>query len=141
MSLSSNCSVCKLKITRNRVLHKDSKICVECISKINTGEYVINVDEDLQIDETSGSYYDSECDQTELDIGAENINRTENIDTEQEIDANRNFKDALLASLYAQVEFLKTKLEEKNVLIRMLIIKDCDSSIYIHTYIHAIAYT
>ena len=47
---------------------------------------------------------------------------TENIDAEQEIDANRNFKDALLASLYAQVEFLKNIF----LLIRMLIIQDSD---------------
>ena len=35
-----------------------------------------------------------------------------------------NIKDALLASLYSQVEFLKSQLEEKDLLIRTLIIKD-----------------
>ena len=39
---------------------------------------------------------------------------------EKPIDTN-DFKDALLASLYGQVEFLKSKLEEKDLLIRTLI--------------------
>ena len=108
-------------------MHNDSKIRVECISKTNTGEYVINIDQDLKSDETSGSSYDRECDLTsEVDTRAGNINMTENMETEREVDANRNFKDALLASLYAQVEFLKTKLEENKLLFRTLIIKDCD---------------
>ena len=35
-----------------------------------------------------------------------------------------NYKDTLLASLYSQVELLRDELEEKNLLIRTLIIKD-----------------
>ena len=37
-----------------------------------------------------------------------------------------DFKDALLASLYTQVEFLKNQLEEKDLLIRTLIMKEND---------------
>ena len=37
-----------------------------------------------------------------------------------------NFKDALLASLYSQVEFLRTQIVEKDLLIRSLIIKESD---------------
>ena len=38
-----------------------------------------------------------------------------------------DFKDALLASLYGQVEFLRSQLEEKDLLIRTLIIRDNES--------------
>ena len=34
------------------------------------------------------------------------------------LDVNENFKDVLLASLYAQVDFLKNELKEMNLLIR-----------------------
>ena len=37
-----------------------------------------------------------------------------------------NFKDALLAALYSQVEFLRNELNEKNLLIRTLIIRESD---------------
>ena len=41
---------------------------------------------------------------------------------------NTDFKDALfmLASLYTQVEFLKTQLDEKDFLIRTLLIREGD---------------
>ena len=60
MSLSSSCAVCKLKITRNRTLYNESKTCAECFSKINSGEYVINVNSnsvsvDTSSDNDSGS--------------------------------------------------------------------------------------
>ena len=42
----------------------------------------------------------------------------------QSLNVNENFKDAMLASLYAQVDFLKNELEEKNLLIRTLIIQE-----------------
>ena len=42
----------------------------------------------------------------------------------QSLNVNANFKDAMLASLYAQVDILKNELEEKNPLIRTLIIQE-----------------
>ena len=45
--------------------------------------------------------------------------------TKGKFDTN-DFKDALLASLYSQVEFLKGELEEKNLLIHTLIINEAD---------------
>ena len=41
---------------------------VAIYSSCITGEYAINIDQGLQVGETSDSYYDSECDQTELDM-------------------------------------------------------------------------
>ena len=37
-----------------------------------------------------------------------------------------NFKDALLASLYSQIEFLRNQIDEKDLLIRTLIINEKD---------------
>ena len=42
------------------------------------------------------------------------------------IDTDRDFKDVLLA-LYSQVEFLRNQLDEKDLLIRTLIIRDEES--------------
>ena len=58
-----------------------------------------------------------------------------NSDTELELDTKcicntNDYKDALLASLYSQVKFLKNELDEKNLLIRTLIIKESD----VYTY-------
>ena len=51
------------------------------------------------------------------------VNSANNIGNEKPID-NTDFKDALLASLYSQVEFLRNQFEEKDLLIRTLIIRD-----------------
>ena len=48
-----------------------------------------------------------------------------------DINVNENYKDALLASLYSQIEFLRKELEEKNFLIRTLLIKEGDVYNYI----------
>ena len=65
-----------------------------------------------------------------VDTSNDNDNDSEIIEQntvfEKTLDAATNFKDALLATLYVQVEFLKTELEEKNLLIRTLIIKDSE---------------
>ena len=39
-----------------------------------------------------------------------------------------DYKDSLLASLYSQVEFLRGEIEEKNLLIRTLILREGDVS-------------
>ena len=60
------------------------------------------------------------------------INQRKNISElhiESPIDTN-DFKDALLASLYSQVEFLKSQIEEKDLLIRSLLIKEADVYAY-----------
>ena len=56
------------------------------------------------------------------------INKDENIQIEHTpiFNSTESYKDALLASLYSQVEFLRNELEEKNLLIRTLIIKESD---------------
>ena len=43
-----------------------------------------------------------------------------------QLNVNRDYKDALLASLYSQCKFLKKELKEKKLLIRTLLIKEPD---------------
>ena len=68
--------------------------------------------------------------ETELDIVNTYSTANNSIDSnDNEIKSlidTENFKDALLASLYSQVEFLGTQIEEKDLLIRTLIIKESD---------------
>ena len=68
---------------------------------------------------------------SELDITithhstANNSIMDDNIKNESPINTE-NYKDILLSSLYSQVEFLRSQLEEKDLLIRTLIIKESD---------------
>ena len=57
-----------------------------------------------------------------------NITSDDDIDiiTENAFNSNNSYIDALLASLYSQVEFLRNEIEGKNLLIRTLIIKESD---------------
>ena len=59
----------------------------------------------------------------EYEIGSDNEVEIVHDSDEKLIDTN-DFKDALLASRYVQVEFLRNQLEEKDLLIRTLIIRD-----------------
>ena len=53
------------------------------------------------------------------------INNNTDIAIERTSDINMDdYKDSLLAALYSQVEFLRNELNEKNLLIRTLIIRD-----------------
>ena len=86
----------------------------ECFSKINSGQFVINVNSNsMSVDTSNDNDSDSEI------IEQNNVFEKTHV-------AATSFKHALLGSLYAQVEFLKTGLEEKNLLIRTLIIKDSE---------------
>ena len=58
-----------------------------------------------------------------LKVNTEDELCIENIPT---INTHENIKDALLASLYSQVEFLRNEINEKNLLIRTLIIWEAD---------------
>ena len=53
-----------------------------------------------------------------------NTSEIKNEEFNKTIDTDSDFKDVLLASLYSQVEFLRNQLEDKDLLIRTLIIRD-----------------
>ena len=59
----------------------------------------------------------------EYEIGSNNEVEIVHDSDEKPIDIN-DFKDALLSSLYGQVEFLRSQLEEKDLLIKTIIIRD-----------------
>ena len=60
---------------------------------------------------------------TDLDIV--NPCNNNNIDVPDNVPINRdNYKDVLLASLYMQVEYLKTQISEKDLFIRSILIKE-----------------
>ena len=62
--------------------------------------------------------------QSEKSIGNnDGVSSANNIGNQKPID-NTDFKDAVLAALYSQVEFLRNQLEEKDLLIRTLITRD-----------------
>ena len=77
-------------------------------------EFPITTDSDLEIVNI----------QAEKSIESSDVNNVHS-DTKP-VDTN-DFKDALLASLYSQVEFLRDQLHEKDLLIRTLIIKESEA--------------
>ena len=133
----SNCIICNKKETRLRPLLATTNICTECTNNINTDNYEIN-EIPASIDTTGISSLEQQSDENDrfdsTDRGKEmDINDEEDIVNRDGIDinVNENYKDALLASLYSQIEFLRNELEEKNFLIRTLLIKEGDVYNYI----------
>ena len=142
----SNCSICDRTITRSRPLYSNTNICSECLLKIKSNDYIIftnNSDETLSDTSDHSSIKSKDCtleddddDDGELftiDANGTEVMVNEEINIEMEpkpVNCMENYKDALLASLYSQVDFLKNELQEKNLLIRTLIIKDAD----VHDY-------
>ena len=135
--MMSNCIICNKKETRSRPLLATTNICTECTNNINTDNYEIN-EIPASIDTTGISSLEQQSDENdrfdstdrekEMDINdEEDIVNRDGID----INVNENYKDALLASLYSQIEFLRNELEEKNFLIRTLLIKEGDVYNYI----------
>ena len=135
--MMSNCIICNKKETRSRPLLATTNICTECTNNINTDNYEIN-EIPASIATTGISSLEQQSDENErfdsTDRGKEmDINDEEDIVNRDGIDinVNENYKDALLASLYSQIEFLRNELEEKNFLIRTLLIKEGDVYNYI----------
>ena len=78
---------------------------LRCVSK----RFILDDDDELIFINSDGKQISI---QNETDIYIEN-----------NLDVSKIFKDALLASLYAQTEFLKKEIEEKNIAIRTLLLK------------------
>ena len=106
--------------------------CKECEGKYSNYTKVRD-DYSITYIDANGKYIKIDND-TEINIVNESIdtcNTEINKEGNKAIDTN-DFKDALLASLYSQVEFLKNELHERNIHIRTLlsIIKDRKPDIY-----------
>ena len=117
------CNLCQRKETRNRPFNLPFT-CKECES--NENNYSTYPDDIIFIDSKGKEVHLNE--NSDISINLENMDAQKN---QQQHDGNiinsENFKDALLASLYTQVEFLKSQLLEKDVLIRTLIINESNS--------------
>ena len=142
----AKCTICNMEISRLCTLSVNTHICDECSVKISLNDYVLTnkIDNSMSnIHEITSLVSINSCESTENNITDEDLiimdKQGKNIiissDTELELDTKcicntNDYKDALLASLYSQVEFLKTELDEINLLMRPLIIKESD----VYTY-------
>ena len=105
------CNFCDKRMTRARSFSLPCT-CTECLN--NRSNYATSANDDINYI-TSGGKSIVINSETELDIEIES-EKTNPVDS-------TDFKDALLASLYSQVEFLRNELSGKNLLIRALIIR------------------
>lgn len=156
----SLCSICCRRITRNQPLYLNTNVCIECITKIKNSNYEITITDECERNLTNVCNTSVDIMNNEIvrDIYEENkiefVNSSSNkLNSTKETDINTvieeptfncidDHKDALLASLYCQVNFLKKEIEEKNFLLRTLLIKEnekynnkdfimnCDMSFY-----------
>ena len=103
----------------------------ECNEKIKNLNYEIinkndeSISKDLCDNVTSQSVM-SESQNIICSDGAEEKMVDIQVEEKLEFNSNANYKDAILASLYSQVDFLKHELEERILLIRTLIIKQSE---------------
>ena len=105
-------------MSRSRAF-SESYVCNECHN--NAANYDINDNRIAFIDAFHKRYEISS--DTEIDIV--NPCNNNNIDVPDNVPISKdNYKDALLVSLYTQVEYLKTQISEKDLLIRTLLIKE-----------------
>ena len=148
-SIMCNCSICDRKMTRSRSLYSNTNICSECLLKMQNNDYIIFTNNSvktlsdtsdhgkhLSIKSNDGTLDSSDLTDGEIfkiDANGTEVKLTEEINIEVEpkpVNCMQHYKDALLASLYSQLEFLKNELEGKNLLIRTLIIKEADAYNY-----------
>ena len=100
----TNSNFCGIRQSRNRPF-ANAYVCNKCHD--NKDNYCEDSDDIIFLDSNNKHIViDSD---TEIDIENCEDNNSSPIDT-------NDFKDALLASLYAQVEFLKNQLEEKGLI-------------------------
>ena len=103
-------------------LQMDTNICAECNEKIKNFNYEIinkndeSISKDLCDNVTSQSVMSETQNSMCSDVAEEKMVDVQ-IEQKLEFNSHANYKDALLASLYSQVDFLKHELEEKNLLL------------------------
>ena len=132
----SSCSICGRKATRAHPLNDN--ICKNCSQKINDKDYhldlrnsitsIDSVQEDDILD-VINDLYETCTKPNGIELNS-NLDQTDNAVTMQ---TKYDYKDSLLASLYSQVEFLRGEIEENNLLIRTLILREGDVSRYRYT--------
>ena len=125
----STCNVCEIKITRNRPLSINDNTCSECFPKIKDNNYNLKLSDAIIVyDDNTDDKPDKESeindtpDMVFIKGSGKNIPLIydNELDIELEpdnfVETKHDFKNALLASLYSQVEFLRNESEEKNAI-------------------------
>ena len=105
-----------------------TNICIDCTRNIENNNYIIN---ERNENTTVKSQCNSSVKVTFIDSSGKHISLNESTDLPliSNLCTNESYKDALLASLYSQVEFLRNELNEKHLLIRSLIIRESENDI------------
>ena len=116
------CNFCNRRESRTRRF-SEPFVCVECYNDSTNRD--INKDEITYVDAYNNRYGISSDTEIEVVKSQEKLNNNTKSDAAP-INVEDNYKDALLASLYTQVEFLKSQLIEKDILIKTLLIKEHD---------------
>ena len=120
-----------MKITRNRTLHHGTKICSECINNINNNCLEINKDsnglsavndDDNVLEEDSLIYLDTI--NKYVNVSEDIAVKDNDCDFEMLTEFIKNTLSSTIDKLYETIEFLKNEVEEKNLLIKALLIKD-----------------
>ena len=122
----SLCSFCQRKQTRSRPFVTPST-CQECAQDKEIYNDSNNEEDDIAFIDSYGKKRVMN-NLTELNFNIEKTNNTDTKDiNEKRVNIDQNdMKDSLLASLYSQVEFLRSEIEEKNLFIRTLLIRESD---------------
>ena len=120
---TSCCVLCKNDIAEDCKRYVNSNLCVECVHTLRDGNYEMTLKDDDGVD---GEDNDKKGEVTPQTPVIKSNLSTPIRDTESFIDqihenVKQNYKEALLASLYSQVEFLRNQVEEVNSTNRNLI--------------------
>ena len=131
----SICLICRNKVTRNRTIDSNNT-CTECIINLKKLNYeIVILDDKSQVSREASDGETGETGETDdvlnfIDTISDEIKEREKTPIIKgrlpEINCMINDKDALLASLYSQVTFLKNEIEEKNLFIRTLMLREND---------------
>ena len=125
----STCKVCNKRRTRSLCLDDATNICKDIF---NSGNYEVTITDDAEVLHESliseNQLYSPpvHCKKDPPAIINDNSLPSISSTIDCTLNTQDNYKDALLAALYSQVEFLRNELNEKNLLIRTLIIRESD---------------
>ncbi len=131
---TTNCCVlCINKITQDRMRHNNSNICVVCVDMLNSCNYelVLNdnktepnpesKEESTDFDAKSSGTKSSETPVPQSNLATPIRDSERFIDDHYHSVNRKDCNDALLASLYSQVEFMRKQLQEETLINRNLV--------------------
>ena len=125
----SYCSICRRKITRNRTVDNQN-ICSECIMNLKDHKYNVIIEND-NVNYNNDKACSITNNNLEEELIANHVNNQCGVEdtTTGSIEA---FKDALIftiTELKDTIQFLRNELEEKNFLVRTLLLRNTNDRI------------